>query len=122
MAMVPMNSGARSAVGTGRLLYLALVLAATLAGCRAGVAYRSEADLPSRPLADVLADHSSGLMAIPGVTAVAESRTPRGEPCVLILVKKLTPDLRSRLPEKLERWPVVVEESGEIRAMPDSGR
>lgn len=76
--------------------------------------------MPDRPIAAVLADHSPGLIAIPGVTAVAESRLPDGRPCVLILVARLTPELRSRLPRELEGWPVVVEESGEIRAMPDS--
>jgi hypothetical protein len=59
---------------------------------------------------------------VPGVTAVAESRTPDGKPCVLILVVMLTPELRSRLPRDLDGWPVVIEESGEIRAMPESNR
>lgn len=78
--------------------------------------------MPDRPLIEVLADRSPALMAVPGVTAVAESRTPDGKPCVLILVVKLTPELRSRLPRDLDGWPVLIEESGEIRAMPESSR
>lgn len=76
--------------------------------------------MPSRPLSEVLADRGAALMAIPGVTAVAESRTQDGRPCVLILVVTLSPELRSRLPRELDGWPVVIEESGEIRAMPGS--
>ena len=78
--------------------------------------------MPARTLTEVLATHSPGLIKIPGVTAVAESRLADGRPCVLILVAKLTPDLRARLPRELEGWPVKIEESGEIRAMPDSTR
>ena len=76
--------------------------------------------MPQRAIAAVLAEHSPGLIRIPGVTAVAESRGADGRPCVLILVVRLTPELRSRLPRTLEGWPVVIEESGEIRALPDS--
>ena len=76
--------------------------------------------MPSRPIAAVLADHSPELIRVPGVTAVAESRGEDGKPCVLILVVRLTPELRSRLPRTLEGWPVVIEASGEIRALPDS--
>src|SRR5574341_123152 len=91
------------------------------AGCRA----RSEStppaekSVPQRAIAAVLSDHSPRLIAIPGVTAVAESRDAQGRPCVLILVVRLPSGLRSRLPRTLEGWPVVVQESGAIRAMPD---
>jgi hypothetical protein len=56
------------------------------------------------------------------VVATAESRLDDGRPCILVLVVRLTPELRERLPRELEGWPVRVEESGEIRALPDSGR
>lgn len=76
--------------------------------------------MPQRAIAAVLEEHSPGLIRTPGVAAVAESRDAQGQPCVLILVVRLTPELRARLPRTLEGWPVVVQESGEIRAMPDS--
>ena len=92
------------------------------AGCRAPShsSPPAETHVPQRSLTAVLANHSPELIRIPGVTTVAESRGADGKPCVLILVTRLTPELRARLPQSLEGWPVVVEESGEIRALPDS--
>jgi len=77
---------------------------------------------PSRPLAEVLAAHTPDLMALPGVVGTAESRMPDGRPCVLVMVVKSTPELRAKLPRELEGWPVRVDETGEIRAMPDTAQ
>ncbi len=77
---------------------------------------------PQRPLAEVLAAHTPGLMRTPGVVGTAESRLADGRPCILVLVSRMSPGLRDRLPRELEGWPVKVEVSGEIRAMPDSSR
>jgi hypothetical protein len=78
--------------------------------------------MTQRSLTDALAAHGPGLMAIPGVTAVAESQLGDGRPCILVLVVKLTPELRAKVPPDIEGWPVRVEESGEILAQPDSVR
>jgi hypothetical protein len=75
---------------------------------------------PSRPLVEVLAAHTPELMALPGVVGTAESRMPDGRPCILVLLAKSTLELRAKLPRELEGWPVRLEVTGEIRAMPDS--
>ena len=99
---------------------LALLGVLTIAGClgqREGPERRVET--PTRPIADVLADHTRRLMAIDGVTAVGEGRLPDGRPCVRVYLLTDDPALRRRIPETLEGHPVVVEVSGEIRAMPE---
>ena len=111
--------GARSAPWTGRTgSVLAPVLVIALAvGCRAA----SHEDGPvTRPIAEVLAAHTPDLMKIPGVVGTAESRLPDGRPCVLVLVAKLTPELARALPHELEGYPVKIQETGEIHAMPRS--
>lgn len=75
---------------------------------------------PSRPLTEVLAAHTPGLMALPGVVGTAESRTADGKPCILVMLAKSSPELRSKLPRELEGWPVRIEVTGEFRAMPDT--
>ncbi len=63
----------------------------------------------------VIDKNSSTIMAIPGVTGVgAGSRN--GKPAIVVLVKQLTRDLSNRLPESLEGYEVVIEQSGEITA------
>jgi len=77
---------------------------------------------PVAPLREVLARHTPDLMKMPGVVGTAEAQLSDGRPCVLILVAKLTPALKRALPRELEGWPVRIDVTGEIRAMPDSTR
>jgi hypothetical protein len=75
---------------------------------------------PSASLTEVLARHTPELMKMPGVVGTAESRLTDGRPCVLIMVSRLTPELKRTLPDRLEGWPVKVDVTGEFHAMPDS--
>lgn len=77
---------------------------------------------PARPLAEVLAAHTPELMRTAGVVGTAESRLADGRPCILVLVVRRTPELEARLPRRLEGWPVKIEVTGELHAMPDSSR
>jgi len=102
-----------------RALALGFTFSLLLAGCRP----RGETVTasPARPLSETLAAHTPELMKLPGVVGTAESRLDDGSPCILVLVVRLTPDLRRSIPKAIEGWPVKIEETGEIRAMPDSG-
>jgi hypothetical protein len=108
----------RPAARAGALLF---VLALFLPGCQPP-SRKSPMPAPSRPLAEVLAAHTPGLMAIPGVVGTAESRTSDGRPCILLMLSTSAPELRAKLPSELEGWPVRLEVTGEFHAMPDSGR
>jgi hypothetical protein len=59
-------------------------------------------------------------MRVPGVVGTAESRLADGRPCVVVMVSRMTDDLRRQLPKELEGWPVRIEVTGELHAMPDS--
>ena len=77
---------------------------------------------PGRPLREVLAAHTPDLMKVPGVVGTAESLLDDGRPCILVMVARLTPELKKRIPAEIEGWPVRVQETGEIRALPGTGR
>jgi hypothetical protein len=64
----------------------------------------------------VLERHTDRLMALPGVvgTAIGECE---GTPCIKVLVRHMTPDLARRIPSILDGHRVVIEETGEIRAL-----
>jgi hypothetical protein len=59
--------------------------------------------------------HSAELLEIPGVVGVAEG-VANGQPVVQILVVRRTLALVARLPQTLDDHPVVIVETGEIRA------
>lgn len=72
---------------------------------------------PLRDIDAVMADHVDRLMATDGVTGVAIGETPEGAPCIMILVRELTDEVRRALPERIEGHPTCLFESGEIRPM-----
>jgi hypothetical protein len=99
------------------LVCMGLMIAA--AGCRGGGARAVPEDSTTlRPIAEVLAAHADSIMAIAGVAGIYEARREDGTPCIRVLVVRLTESLRARLPRSLGGYPVEIEESGEIRAMP----
>jgi hypothetical protein len=80
-----------------------------------------EEPVPDRPsIAETIAAHGERLLAIEGVSAVFEGLTADGLPCIKIGVVRKTPELVQTLPSALEGWPVLVEETGEIKPLPGS--
>jgi hypothetical protein len=77
--------------------------------------------MPQRPIADVLAAHTPTLMALPGVVGTYQGARPDGSPMIVVMVAKKSAELERRIPKVLEGWPVTIQVTGEIRAMPDSG-
>jgi hypothetical protein len=63
----------------------------------------------------VFARHHDRLMALPGVTGLGIGEK-NGIPAIVVMVRQLTPDLKARLPQRLESHPVVVEPTGDITA------
>ena len=64
----------------------------------------------------VLNENTDRWMEISGVvgTAIGEAA---GRPCIKIYVVKKTEKMSKQLPAKVEGFPVIVQESGEIRAI-----
>jgi hypothetical protein len=54
-------------------------------------------------------------MSVAGVVGTAEGRCA-GQPCILVLVERLTPALRQAIPSQLEGIPVEIRETGRIEA------
>ena len=55
-------------------------------------------------------------MALPVVVGTAQGEQD-GAPCVMVLVVELTDDLKAQLPSELDGYPVVISETGEIKAL-----
>ena len=55
-------------------------------------------------------------MALPGVVGTAQGEQD-GKPCIMVLVVELTDVLKRQIPDNLGGYPVVVTETGEVRAL-----
>jgi len=53
-------------------------------------------------------------MSLRGVVGTAEGECV-GQPCILVLVDRLTPTLRQSIPSEIENIPVEVRETGQIQ-------
>jgi hypothetical protein len=67
----------------------------------------------------VLERHNDQLMSLPGVVGTAVGKCAE-RPCIKILAVKKTPELLKRVPQMLEGFPVVVEETGEFQPLRSS--
>jgi hypothetical protein len=54
-------------------------------------------------------------MRIPGVVGTGEGEI-RGQPAVLVLVSRRTPEVNRRVPKRLEGYPVEVRVVGDVKA------
>lgn len=100
---------------------IALLAALLTFGCRGGGDADKGGNVPKRDIQEVMKEHVDELMAIPGVVAVAIGELDDGTPCIKVLLAEDSAEARRRIPASLDGHSVVVEVSGEIRAMDENG-
>jgi len=73
--------------------------------------------MAARPIVEVLKDHARDLISIPGVVGAGQGLC-EGKPCIKVFVIKKTPELSQKIPDTLNGYPVMIEETGPIKAFP----
>jgi len=66
------------------------------------------------PIESVQAEHTDRLMKIPGVVGTGIGLCD-STPCIKVLVIRATPELRKLIPESLDGYRVVLDETGVVR-------
>jgi hypothetical protein len=61
-------------------------------------------------------EHTDAWMAIPGIVGTAIGQA-RGQPCILILTTWNTEQIRGSIAATVDGYPVVVQYTGDIRAL-----
>jgi hypothetical protein len=73
---------------------------------------------PKRDINAVLADHDKALLAIPDVVGVyVGTLEDRPTLCLKVMLARKNSEAERKIPKVIEGYPVVVEVSGEIRAL-----
>lgn len=98
---------------TSGLLILVLCWAKDVSG------HENATQMPSRPIEEVLKEHSDELMSIPGVVGTAQGLC-NNNPCIKVFVIEKTKDIDQRIPDEIDGYPVEVEETGEFKALPQT--
>ena len=74
--------------------------------------------MPQNDINEVLRKHDQSLMAISGVAGVYVGLLPDGKtPCLKIIVVKKAEELKKKIPQSIEGYPVILEESDVIRPL-----
>ncbi len=96
-----------------------LLLAIIVVSCADNPAdgHKGVNSIPAKPIEEVLKTHTGRLISIPGVVGTAQGLCD-GKPCIKVFVAKKTPQLEQKIPHALAGFPVVIQETGEIRALP----
>ncbi len=82
------------------------------------VDFRSKAiSMPAGTIKKVLKEHAQELISLPGVVGVGQGLCDRA-PCIKVFVIKKSPELEQKIPHSLGDYPVVIEETGKIKALP----
>ena len=106
--------------GTQSVLIISLSLMLNcFPGCQSQSNHKQTADtvMTHRDITAVQEAHTKELMDLPGVVGVYLGALENGSACIVVMVKKKTPELVQRIPTSLEGYPVTIEETGEIRPM-----
>src|SRR5438045_8864427 len=73
---------------------------------------------PKRDINAVLADHDKQLLAIPAVVGVyVGTSNDRRTPCLKVMLARATPEAQRKIPPEIEGYPVVIEVTGDVRAL-----
>jgi hypothetical protein len=65
----------------------------------------------------VLNRHTRELMSLQGVVGIAQGLC-NDQTCIKVFVTEKTEEIMKNIPHEIESYPVEVEETGEIKAMP----
>jgi len=79
--------------------------------------FQIETAQPMKDINEVIKVYSKSLMAIPGVVGLYHGLDDEGRSCLKIMVKEKTPEIVKRIPEQIQGYPVVIDETGEIKPM-----
>lgn len=94
------------------------ILIGSLIGCADKTVEQSgtEEDMSSKTIEQVLGERTAQWMAIDRVVGVAVGMLDGG-PCIRVFVSSGPDQVREEIPERVEGYPVVVEETGAINAL-----
>lgn len=74
--------------------------------------------MPETTIGEALQRHTPAIMSLPGVVGTGQGLC-EGRDCIKVFVKQRTPELEQRIPAVLDGYRVSIEETGELRALPE---
>jgi hypothetical protein len=83
------------------------------------VGSREKNPMPQKTIKDALKEGNRKLLSVPGVVGTAQGICD-SKPCIKIYVLQRSPELVRQIPDTIDGYPVVVEETGAIHTLPEN--
>jgi len=78
-----------------------------------------EKQVTAKTIEEVLKEHTEELMSLFGVVGTAQGLCD-DKPCIKVYVIKKTSELAQRIPDIIEGYRIMIEETGEFQALPEN--
>jgi len=78
---------------------------------------KEKEQMQKKSIEEVMREHSDKIMSIEGVVGFYQGKLDDGRDCITIMVIELNEKLEELLPKELDGYPVIIEETGEIKPM-----
>ncbi len=75
--------------------------------------------MPQKTIEDALKESNRKLLSLPGVVGTAQGLCD-SKPCIRVYVLQRSPELARQIPDSIDGYPVVVEETGAIHTLPEN--
>lgn len=78
---------------------------------------KNEKTMQKKPVEIIFEEHQDEWLAIPGVQGFYQGEAENGDEIIVIMVDKNTEEIRKALPDSVEGYPVIIEETGVIKPL-----
>jgi hypothetical protein len=78
---------------------------------------RNEKSMQKKSIEVIFKEYQEEWLAIPGVQGFYQGESENGDEIIVIMVDKITDEIRKTLPDSVEGYPVIIEEVGVIKPL-----
>lgn len=97
---------------------VAILFVTSLAGCIPNTAHNGDTTTMHRVMIEqALNELNQKLLYLPEVVGTAQGICD-SKPCLKVYVKRMSPEVCGQIPAMIDGYPVIIEETGEIRTLP----
>lgn len=105
-------------ISLSRAVIFVIVFAVSFIGCMGKTAYNGDISLMHKgTIEDALKELNRKLLALPEVVGTAQSLCD-SNPCIRVYIIKISPEVVRQIPNMIDGYPVIIEETGEIHTLP----
>jgi hypothetical protein len=106
-------------MSTSRAIIFVIAVAISCIGCMGAIANAGDKDpVHQGTIEEALTELNRRVLALPEVVGTAQGFCD-GKPCLKVYIIKLSPEIIRNIPDMIDGYPVVAEETGEIRTLPE---